>query len=85
MRTEERALAQQQIAAVRAEQRPPQLGSSAWIAAAAGLGLVGVTGLLGVAGVLPGGPSGLGLILAGELLGAGLVLGTALALADEED
>ncbi len=85
VRTEERALAQQQIAAVRAEQRPPQLGSSAWIAAAAGLGLVGVTGLLGVAGVLPGGPSGLGLILAGELLGAGLVLGTALALADEED
>ncbi len=84
VRSEERALAHQEVETLRAERREPQLGSSVWIAAAAGLGLVGLTGLLGVGGLVPGGATGLGLILAGELLGAGLVLGTALALSDED-
>lgn len=85
VRTEERARTQLEIEAIQAEPRDGPIGPSTWIAAAAGLGLVGLTGLLGVAGVLPGGPTGLGLLLAGELLGAGLVLGTALALADEHE
>lgn len=84
VRAEERARADAEIAAVQAERPEGHPLLSTWMAAAMGLGLVGVTGLLGVAGVIPGGPTGLGLILAGELLGAGIVLGTALGLADDE-
>ena len=87
VRGEERARADLAIAEVEAaavERAEGSMPLATWLAAAAGLGLVGITGLLGVAGVVPGGPTGLGLILAGELLGAGIVLGTALAMADDD-
>jgi serine/threonine-protein kinase len=85
VRAEERAWAEEEIAAIQAERRDGQFALPMWLAAAVGLALVGLTVLLGLAGAVPGGSTGLGLILAGELLGMGLVLGTSLALVDDDE